>query len=421
MSLINQMLKDLEQRGAGSTDVEKIISSQLSATAMPYPAKYSSLKIRAPFLKISGLMILLSCGAYLWVQSIPAQSHSADFVKRLALDLKTKTDINTTNIIVAPKPMEPVANETLANNSVKTSLNQVGLSSVFESELKFIPIAAYNSATNDGKYKVLANYVPANENKPVRNLELNLPNALVKPLEGIEIPAHTAPEKAALAIKASAQTTVTQSTIDSAATGKQIRPEQKSGNLYHQALSNLQQGRVAEAQEALTQALEANPANQEARQTLAGLLLDNKRNDEARTILATGLTIAPEQSNFRMVLARLQVEAGDRSGALSTLEQGQMYAKNNADYQSFFATMLQRADRHEEAISHYNTSLSLNSGSASSLIGLGISLQALGKLTHAQDAYMRAQSLASISPELSQFVDQQLKQINQHLQNSVSK
>ena len=165
------------------------------------------------------------------------------------------------------------------------------------------------------------------------------------------------------------------------------------------------------------QALEANPANQEARQTLAGILLDNNRNDEARAILATGLAISPEQTNFRIALARLQVELGDKSAALNTLEQGLAYANNNADYQSFLATLLQRANRHEEAISHYNAALSINSGAANSLVGLGISLQTTGKLENAQDAFARAQSLASLSPELAQFIDQQLKQINQHLQN----
>lgn len=117
-------------------------------------------------------------------------------------------------------------------------------------------------------------------------------------------------------------------------------------------------------------------ANQDARQTFAGLLLDNKRNDEARATLAAGLAIPPEQSDFRMALARLQVEAGDSAGALNNLEQGLTYAKGNADYQGFFATLLQRAERHEEAINHYMTALSLNSASASALIGMGISLQA---------------------------------------------
>jgi hypothetical protein len=39
-------------------------------------------------------------------------------------------------------------------------------------------------------------------------------------------------------------------------------------------------------------------------------------------------------------------------------------------------------------------------------------LQALGKLDKAQEAFNRAQATATLSPELSLFVEQQLKQLN---------
>ncbi|MDD4926182.1 MAG: tetratricopeptide repeat protein [Methylotenera sp.] len=202
-----------------------------------------------------------------------------------------------------------------------------------------------------------------------------------------------------------------------------MRPDQQSGNYYRQALTYLEQGRVSEAQASLTQALEIDPKNHDARQTLASLLLENKRNDDARKTLAEGLTIAPDQTDFRMALARLQVEANDNAGALITLEQGMIYAKNNARFHSFIATLLQRAERHEEAVSHYMASLSIgnaspnNTTTTSTLIGLGISLQTLGKLDDANLAFTRVKNMSALSPELALFVDQRLKQINQRLQN----
>jgi MSHA biogenesis protein MshN len=290
---------------------------------------------------------------------------------------------------------------------------------LFETELKFTPLETKVEQNNVDQKFMLANYAPSKVED--KTMDYTKPTTLSKPAATAESTNTTTIDHATIAKDKTVVALKVPSTNDGIAITKQIRPEQKSANLFRQALSNIQQGRVAEAQEALSQALEANPANQEARQTLAGLLLDSKHNDEAKTIIAAGLAIAPEQSNFRMVLARLQVETGDRTAALNTLEQGQVYAKNNADYQSFYATLLQRADRHEEAINHYNTSLALNSGSASSLIGLGISLEATGKLMSARDAFTRAQNLATLSPELAQFADQRLKQINQHLQSTASK
>ncbi|MEO8418399.1 MAG: tetratricopeptide repeat protein [Methylophilaceae bacterium] len=202
---------------------------------------------------------------------------------------------------------------------------------------------------------------------------------------------------------------------DSSPIVKQIRPEQISGNYYRQALLYLQQGRVAESQAALVQALDANPANHDARLTLAGLLVDNKRKSEAISLLAKGVELAPDQSAFSLALARLRLDAGDKSCALATLEQGLPYAKNDADYHGFLATLLQRDDRHDEAINHYMIALISDSAMSGWLIGLGISLQATNRLTEAQEAFQRAQHNANLSVDLAQFVDQRLKQIRQRL------
>ena len=196
---------------------------------------------------------------------------------------------------------------------------------------------------------------------------------------------------------------------------KHIRSEQKSENFYHQAQLYLQQGRVAESQALLEQALVANPANHDARQTLAGLLVDNKRNGEAMTLLRTGLELAPEQSGFSLALSRLQFDAGNNAGALAILEQGLPYAKNDADYHGFLAALLQRNNRHDEAINHYQIALAGNSTTPNWLIGLGISFQATERLEEAQQVFQRAQNSANLSPELAQFVDQRLKQIRQRL------
>jgi MSHA biogenesis protein MshN len=408
MSLINQMLKDLEQRGAGSTDAERIIISRLDAATKPNPIPLPSTKLSNSVLKISGLMVLLAGGTYLWIQSTPAQSHSADLINKASL---TQSANGSENSLSATKSERNTLINAVIDDSASTPL--------FEVTLKHTPVAAQMYNNNPDKKEIVANLQLANfQNKSAltKPTESDKPSEFIQPGEFVEPMNLIAPEKLSAAPKV-----LPQSATNNKSTGKHISQEQKSGNFYRQALANLQQGRVAEAQENLSQALEANPANQDARQTLAGLLLDNKRNDEARTTLAAGLVITPEQSNFRIALARLQVEAGDRSGALNTLEQGAAYGKSNADYQSFLATMLQRVDRHEEAINHYNAALSINSSSTSSLVGLGISLQAVGKLQSAQDAFTRAQSYATLSPELSQFVDLQLKLINQHSQNPLPK
>lgn len=408
MSLINQMLKDLERRGARESnaspaDAEMIIPTKLDAITTLHSSQLPTIKLKLPLIKAGGVMVLLAGGAYLWMQSTLAQSHNNDMEKAITVNIKPKPITRTTPVNTVEPTIAPSA----------TAIDSIVESSpLFETKLRFNPPVIQPVDTKIQKEKIIANLVPE--------------TASVKPVTPIEPPALVTPnEPAPLILERSVKPLAKQNT-DNTAIGKQIRPDQKSGNYYRQALSHLQQGRVSEAQANLTLALETNPTNQEARQTLAGLLLDNKRYDEARATLAAGLAIAPEQGDFRMALARLQIEAGDLTGAVNTLEQGLSYAKNNAEYQSFLATLLQRVNRHEEAINYYTMALSPNSTATdalstntttSALIGLGISLQAVGKLEKSQEAFIRVQSSTTLSPELSMFVEQRIKQISQRLSN----
>lgn len=173
----------------------------------------------------------------------------------------------------------------------------------------------------------------------------------------------------------------------------------------------MQQGRVAEAQETLTKSLEANPENLKARQVLVGLLVESRHNDEATALLQEGLKLSPEQSGFSKALARLQVEAGDSSAGLKTLEQGLPYAGDEAEYHAFYAALLQRDGRHDEAIQHYLTALRTDPAMPSWLVGVGISLQTQGKTTDAVEAFQRAKDTGQLTSQLNQFVEQRLSQL----------
>ena len=374
MSLINQMLKDLEQRGAGSNNPIKINPAMLS-TGVPQSRSF-------PLIKIGVLLALLAGGVYSWMH---AAKPSADTTSPAPALAPTAS---------ASKPAEASA-QTATNAQPNT---------LFATQLD----AQHLQAITPPK-KAPAAPMPATS-------EVNVPAPVAVPAPVVPVVEKTTPLSSnevdkSPSVKHTAPKLVSKQELDTGL-GKQIRPEQKSNNYYRLALAQLQQGRVSEAQANLSLALESNPANQEARQTLAGLLLENKRQDEAKAILTAGLAIAPEQNDFRMAIARLQVEAGDRSSALNTLEQGLGYANSNADYQVFTATLLQSAKRHDDAVQHYMTALAIRSNDAKALIGLGISLQALGKLDKAQEAFNRAQATATLSPELTLFVEQQLKQLN---------
>lgn len=191
---------------------------------------------------------------------------------------------------------------------------------------------------------------------------------------------------------------------------KQISPQQRAENAYRTAYASLQQGRMGEAEDSLRQALQFDPRHAAARQALAALLVEAKQLGRAEQLLQQGLELQPGHSGYAMTLARLQVERGDVPAALATLQRNPPSGEN-AEYHGFMAALLQRVERHKEAIEQYQAALRSNPGAGPWLLGLGISLQADNQPAKAADAFRRAKSSASLSPELQAFAEQRLRQV----------
>ena len=212
---------------------------------------------------------------------------------------------------------------------------------------------------------------------------------------------------------------VTQAAADTAAPAsvtKQVRefsPQQRAEIEYRKALPLVQQGRITEAIDALSLAVQQDARHAAARQTLIGLLVEARRFGEAERRLQEGLGLDRAQPELAMTLARLQVERGDTDAAIVTLERTQSAAIDRADYQAFMAALLQREGRHPEAIEHYRQALRRAPNSAVWQMGLGISLQTENRYQEAREAFNRAKSANTLSPELQSFVEQRLRQLGQ--------
>ena len=188
-----------------------------------------------------------------------------------------------------------------------------------------------------------------------------------------------------------------------------LTSSQLAENDYREAANFLNQGRLAEAQEGFRRALQNYPAHVSARQGLFGLLLDAKKLGEAEQVLQEGLRINPSQPGFAMALASMQYERGDIAGSIETMQKAAPAAQSSPDYLARLAGLLQRQSRHKEAVDYYQAALRLAPGSGVWLMGLGISLQSLNRNAEAQDAFRRAKSSNTLSADLQAFVDQRLK------------
>lgn len=192
---------------------------------------------------------------------------------------------------------------------------------------------------------------------------------------------------------------------------RQPTPRDLAENEYRKATASLHQGRRAESQEGFQAAINLYPGHLGARQALVGLLLEGRKHGEAERVLQEGLALAPAQTGFAMTLARLQLDRGETAQGIATLRKGLEHAQGSADYLAFLAALLQRQGRHEEAVEQFQAALRLRPASGVWWLGLGISLQSVNRTADAQDAYRRARTADNLSPELAAFADQRLRQL----------
>ena len=186
-------------------------------------------------------------------------------------------------------------------------------------------------------------------------------------------------------------------------------PRDRAETEYRKAISAVNQGRVDEALTGLRNALRQDAYHLASRQLLVKLLLEAKRVDEAIQVLQDGLQTQPAQLGWAMSLARLQMDRGDLAGAWQTLNYSQPAAANNADYQGFSGHVLQRLGRHKDAIERYLAAARLSPNDGRWWLGLGLSLEAEGRTSEAKEAFQHAKQTGNLSAELISLVEQKLK------------
>ena len=196
-----------------------------------------------------------------------------------------------------------------------------------------------------------------------------------------------------------------------AAGGKMYSPEQVSTNLLGEAVKLDQQGHQEEAMVPLQKLLAANPLNVRGRQMLAQLQLDTGHVEQARLLMAEGQRLLPEQSNFTLTLARLQVESGDVGGAIHLLEADHSSARDEPQFHALLAALLLRVERYDDAVQHYLVALRSDPANANWLLGVGVALEGVGKHVDAAEAYRRAEGSEHLTPETANFLSERLARL----------
>lgn len=187
-------------------------------------------------------------------------------------------------------------------------------------------------------------------------------------------------------------------------------PAEQAESEYRRGIAAIRRGDNSEAGEALRAALRLAPTHTGARQALLGQLTEQQRWHDAETLALDGVGLLPQRSDWALLAARLMYERGDPGLALETLNQHAAAAQQNADYQIMHALLLQRVGRHADAANCYRTALALRPGEGRWWFGLGRALDADRREAEARQAYEKARDSGNLPPELQQSVERRLRQ-----------
>lgn len=205
-----------------------------------------------------------------------------------------------------------------------------------------------------------------------------------------------------------ASTTVT--VIPPGSVDKQVRTNayERADAVYRKAVSEQRQGRTTEAIEHLRETLREAPAHGSARQLLLSLLVERQQWQEAEAVLREGLEVSPSHSPWAMALARIQVERGQTAAAWDTLQKYLSFGESNADYLGFAGVLLQRLQRPGEAVAYYQGALRIKPD-ARWWVGLGLALESVGRTDEAREAFRSAQASGGLTTEMAAVVERRLR------------
>ncbi|ANB68263.1 TPA: tetratricopeptide repeat protein [Aeromonas veronii] len=177
------------------------------------------------------------------------------------------------------------------------------------------------------------------------------------------------------------------------------------------ATTAMAKGSLRDAQDNYYQVLAHDPYNQGAREQLAGLLYGEGRLTEARQLLEEGIRLDPQQADFRLLLARLAINEGQQQQALGWLSGYQPDLASNLDYYATWAGLTQELGQNADAAALYVKLLRQQPDQGRWWLGLGVAEDGQGHSQRALDAYRNALLHGNLGEASTNWLEQRIGQL----------
>ncbi len=383
MSVINQMLKDLDQR-----------QSEQKGTANAAVSVTTKISARSMLLVIVAILVLNVLGIFSWQLYSENQQ-----LKDQVLAVEAKSDANTTQPIVAH------------SNEKNTDEKNINPPPIIRSEpVREKALATTSIAKKEAMDKAdnVAKQLSALSEKPVM---LNSDSPAVSKLKAINQPESVvdlAQKKPVLDI-VKLEDTDTKPSLTISRT--QLTPQALAANKITEAEQAIERNDIIKAEALFEEVLLIMPEHETARKQLAALWYGKKSYQDAVNLLSQGIALAPQSEEMRLMTARIYYEQGQPRPAYNVLSP--VKHSTSTELQALLANTAADLSEHDNAIIAYQKLIALEPHIGRWWLGSAVSLDSLGKFVPARDAYKQAIARNNLSNSAMQFARQRLIELGE--------
>lgn len=187
-----------------------------------------------------------------------------------------------------------------------------------------------------------------------------------------------------------------------------LTPEQLDRKTSIEAQQLIRRGQYQQAEQKLWRIVDGYSAAKDSRITLITLLLGQKRHQLAEQQLKIGLQVYPKGRDLLKLQARILMAQGKLEDARKTLSAMPVNLSVDSEQMDLLAVTTQGLGDHQKALEYYHQLVRFDAQIPQWWVGLGVSMEALGRTSSARSAYLRASRLPINNSALKDYVAQRL-------------
>lgn len=192
---------------------------------------------------------------------------------------------------------------------------------------------------------------------------------------------------------------------------KQLTPKQLVVKKMQQAEQAILEKDIEGAEKLLEDILFLQPEHKPARKQLAALWFGRKATQPALNLLAQGISLDKNDGEFRMMQAKILLELNQYQAAFNALSPLQQ--ANNVEYQFLLATVAQQVNNEKVALESYQRLIALQPYQGRWHLGLAIAQDKQENYKAASASYHQATQLGGLSESALNFARQRLQELGE--------